>query len=245
MTGAGNLRAVQYKDQLLVPLANAAAELAVAGRDAGDAVGAARARSVLDETIGRWPHEPFTAKPDSNIQLMRRALFTAEVARCRNDPREAKRWEQAIERCSAAEAPWHAAMARFRCANALLTGGASASDVSELLRNAHRGAVELGAQPLQDDVDALARITRVTLREPAKPTNTPSIPPALASLTAREREILAYLVAGRSNGEIAKELVISDKTVSVHVSNVLRKTGTSTRLEAAALAERLAAHRET
>jgi DNA-binding NarL/FixJ family response regulator len=46
-------------------------------------------------------------------------------------------------------------------------------------------------------------------------------------------------VAGRSNGEIAKELVISDKTVSVHVSNILRKTGTSTRIEAAALAKRL------
>jgi DNA-binding NarL/FixJ family response regulator len=49
------------------------------------------------------------------------------------------------------------------------------------------------------------------------------------------------LVAGRSNGEIAKELVISDKTVSVHVSSILRKTRTATRVEAAALAERLAA----
>jgi DNA-binding NarL/FixJ family response regulator len=51
-------------------------------------------------------------------------------------------------------------------------------------------------------------------------------------------------VAGRSNGEIAKELVISDKTVSVHVSNILHKTGTKSRLEAASLAQRLAIHRE-
>jgi DNA-binding NarL/FixJ family response regulator len=58
-------------------------------------------------------------------------------------------------------------------------------------------------------------------------------------LTGREREILSYLIAGRSNSEIAKELFISDKTASVHVSNILRKTGTSSRLEAAALAERL------
>jgi DNA-binding NarL/FixJ family response regulator len=49
-------------------------------------------------------------------------------------------------------------------------------------------------------------------------------------------------VAGRSNSEIAKDLVISDKTVSVHVSNIMRKTGTSSRQEAAALAERLAPH---
>ena len=46
-------------------------------------------------------------------------------------------------------------------------------------------------------------------------------------------------VAGRSNGEIAKDLVITDKTVSAHVSNILRKTGTASRLEAAALAVRL------
>jgi len=38
--------------------------------------------------------------------------------------------------------------------------------------------------------------------------------------------------------------VISDKTVSVHVTNILRKTGTSTRVEAATLAERSIAHRD-
>ncbi|WSY28143.1 helix-turn-helix transcriptional regulator [Kribbella sp. NBC_00889] len=61
----------------------------------------------------------------------------------------------------------------------------------------------------------------------------------LSALTSREREVLAFLVAGRSNGEIAKELFISHKTVSAHVSNILRKTGTAGRLEAAALAVRL------
>jgi DNA-binding NarL/FixJ family response regulator len=65
----------------------------------------------------------------------------------------------------------------------------------------------------------------------------------LADLTPRELEILSFLEAGRSNRDIANQLVISDKTVSVHVSNILRKTGTKNRLEAAALAQRLAAHR--
>jgi DNA-binding CsgD family transcriptional regulator/tetratricopeptide (TPR) repeat protein len=244
-TGTGNLRAVQYRDQLVLPLANAAAELAVAGRDAGDTAAAAWAESALDEILERWPHEPFTSRPNSTMQEMRRALFAAEVARCRNDPREAERWEQAIEKCETAGAPWHMTVSRFRCANALLTTGAPAADVSELLRGAHRGAVELGAQSLQSQIDTLARMARVTLREPAKPADTPPPVPALARLTAREREILAFLVAGRSNGEIAKELVISDKTVSVHVSSIMRKTGTSSRLEAAALAERLAGHRDS
>jgi DNA-binding NarL/FixJ family response regulator len=135
-------------------------------------------------------------------------------------------------------------VARLRCANALIATGSAGADVSELLRQAHRTAVELGARPLQEEVESLARMARVTLREPAPIADTPRAPAALAGLTAREREILAFLVAGRSNGEIAKELVISDKTVSVHVSNILRKTGTSTRVEAAALAERLAAHHD-
>ena len=49
---------------------------------------------------------------------------------------------------------------------------------------------------------------------------------------------MAHLVAGRSYSEIAEALFISEKTVSVHVSNVLRKTGTSSRVEAAAWGRR-------
>ena len=57
-------------------------------------------------------------------------------------------------------------------------------------------------------------------------------------LTERELLVLRLLVAGRSNGEIGAELFISRKTASVHVSNILRKLGVSTRVQAAALAER-------
>ena len=44
-------------------------------------------------------------------------------------------------------------------------------------------------------------------------------------LTPREREVLALVSAGRSNGEIAAQLFISTKTASVHVSNILAKLG--------------------
>ena len=57
-------------------------------------------------------------------------------------------------------------------------------------------------------------------------------------LTAREREILALVADGRSNGEIGKQLFISTKTVSVHVSNILGKLGAAGRTEAAAIARR-------
>ena len=53
------------------------------------------------------------------------------------------------------------------------------------------------------------------------------------TLTPREHEILALVAAGRTNGEIARQLFISTKTVSVHVSNILGKLGVSNRVEAA------------
>ncbi len=60
----------------------------------------------------------------------------------------------------------------------------------------------------------------------------------LESLTARERDVLTLLVDGHSNRQLARQLYISEKTVSVHVSNILAKLGVRSRTEAAALARR-------
>ena len=74
---------------------------------------------------------------------------------------------------------------------------------------------------------------------------TPAAPPpppdelARFGLTEREREVLTLLAAGRSNTEIGQALFISNKTASVHVSNILAKLGVSGRVEAAAVAYRL------
>ena len=57
-------------------------------------------------------------------------------------------------------------------------------------------------------------------------------------LTDRELTVLRLLAAGRTNPQIGAELYISTSTASVHVSNILRKLGVCSRVQAAALAER-------
>ncbi|GAA2538203.1 AAA family ATPase [Pseudonocardia hydrocarbonoxydans] len=57
-------------------------------------------------------------------------------------------------------------------------------------------------------------------------------------LTAREREVLARLAGGRTNRQIAEELVLSERTVETHVTHVLGKLGVGNRTEAAAWAAR-------
>jgi two-component system, NarL family, response regulator LiaR len=74
-------------------------------------------------------------------------------------------------------------------------------------------------------------VTARVLREVAQPR-------AAERLTPREREVLTLLGQGRSNREIARELVIAEKTVKTHVSNILAKLGLPDRTQAALYAVR-------
>jgi len=60
-----------------------------------------------------------------------------------------------------------------------------------------------------------------------------ALPPELAALTEREREVLRHLAQGASNQEIADALDISINTVAQHVSHLLGKLGCTSRVEAA------------
>jgi DNA-binding NarL/FixJ family response regulator len=57
-------------------------------------------------------------------------------------------------------------------------------------------------------------------------------------LTPREAEVLGLVAAGMTNREIGDKLYVSEKTASVHASNILRKLGVASRVDAAAIAQR-------
>ncbi|PZS14879.1 MAG: LuxR family transcriptional regulator [Pseudonocardiales bacterium] len=136
----------------------------------------------------------------------------------------------AWQRCVAAFGYGHVielARSRARLAAVLRAAGRGpqAAEQATLARDVAR---ELGAEPLLAEIRALG----LTSRPRASATT------GAAALTAREREVLALLVEGRTNRQVASQLYISEKTVSVHVSNILAKLKVRSRAEAAALANR-------
>jgi len=79
-------------------------------------------------------------------------------------------------------------------------------------------------------------VTRRLIAELAQTQAPPAPPPALATLTSREREVLTLVARGLSNAEIAEELVLGETTVKTHVGRVLTKLGLRDRVQAVVLA---------
>ncbi|MGW0710921.1 response regulator [Streptomyces sp. NPDC002643] len=86
------------------------------------------------------------------------------------------------------------------------------------------------------DPATTARLMR-SLR--ADPADTPRVAPELASLSPRERDILALIGDGLTNREIGDKLYLSEKTVKNHISRLLAKLGVQRRVQAAVLASQL------
>ena len=116
------------------------------------------------------------------------------------------------------DAPYENARVRVEVARALAALADESSAVVELTA-ARRTFATLGTQPALDAVDSLLA--------PA------SLP---GGLTAREVQVLRLVATGRSNTQIAAELVLSEKTVARHLSNIFTKLEVGSRTAAAAYA---------
>lgn len=95
----------------------------------------------------------------------------------------------------------------------------TAEELATAVRNAHAGKSTLSSEAAQ----VLIRATQ----QEASP---------VQAFTTREQEVLARMVEGMSNAEIASDLVLSTATVKFHVSNILSKLGVRSRTEAVAMA---------
>jgi NarL family two-component system response regulator LiaR len=97
----------------------------------------------------------------------------------------------------------------------------SADELAQAIRAAHAGRATLSPEAAQALIE--------TTNQPPEP--------GLA-LTEREREVLALMVEGLNNTQIAAKLTVSPSTIKSHVSNILAKLGVASRTEAVTLALR-------
>jgi ATP/maltotriose-dependent transcriptional regulator MalT len=177
---------------------------------------------------------------ETSSAMVYRALVDAEGTRLDGGPGLTV-WRAAADACRQGGEPYLLSYALLRVAAEALPAGERELG-AEALREAADLAGWIGAEPLADEAAALARRGRMTLDGApvdSTPVAEPSDPLAHFGLTSREREVLGLIAAGLSNGQIAKELFISPKTASVHVSRILAKLAVSGRIEAAAVVHRL------
>ena len=131
----------------------------------------------------------------------------------------------------------------------LLTGGISQRQVLEALQLGARGVVlkEAVADDLVTSIRAVmdghywlgGQIVRnlvSVLTELSAETKQPPEPPSAFGLSPREFDVIAEIVGGATNKDIAAALRISEETVKRHLTNIFDKTGASTRLELALFA---------
>jgi DNA-binding NarL/FixJ family response regulator len=195
----------------------------------------------LDEVVDRFPH--IIADLGGSTEFYTRelaaldALYAAEVARARAVPDAAQAWASAVALLEGV-LPWEQAYACWRAGEAqLVSGSGRRDDAAVVLRRGLELAERLQALPVRAEIEELGRTARIPLTPVAASSGSrPSGGGLPGSLTPREREILEHIVAGRTYGEIARALVLSEKTVSSHVSNLLRKTGAANRVDLARLA---------
>ncbi|GAA4473786.1 helix-turn-helix transcriptional regulator [Phytohabitans houttuyneae] len=226
----------RYCGELLALGARAAADLAETARarrdrDAELAAGAAvdRLQAAVELMDGR----PFVDHHFLATIPGDRADWHAELGRARGR-RDPDAWGEAAAAWERLGRPHRRAYALLRQAEALLATSRNPLTAAEPLRAA-AGAAS-GMAPLTMAVHRLASRSRIPLDAAPPPAPPPTVDPY--GLTDRERHVLRLLAKGYTNAQIGAELLMSPKTASVHVSNILRKLDVTNRAEAAAVGVR-------
>jgi DNA-binding CsgD family transcriptional regulator/tetratricopeptide (TPR) repeat protein len=212
----------------LRPLVRAEVDAALAASDDAQATEhLAHARAALErmqDLRGAFPPVQGTAqleRADTYLLLARAELTRATGP----DP---DLWAHAETCCSYAYWRCYAAWRRVEARRAR-----EEQDTSGELAAVHKRAGQLGAEGIRASVEDLARRSGVRLP------GTQVRDVADLGLTPREGEVLCLVAHGRTNREVGALLHISEKTVSVHLSNAFAKLGVNGRAAATALAREL------
>jgi FixJ family two-component response regulator len=114
-------------------------------------------------------------------------------------------------------------------------------DVPTTVRAMKAGAIDFLTKPVKDEhlFDAISRAQEKDAQSRKAHSELESIRGKVASLTPREREVFARVVAGRMNKQIAGDLGIAEKTIKIHRSRVMEKLGTRTLADLVRMAEKM------
>jgi DNA-binding CsgD family transcriptional regulator len=188
------------------------------------------ARGRAEQLISAWRDAVGRLHASFAIVDAQSASIDAEFARITGDePVTAA--ARASEAFDAINMPYYVAYWQWRQAEAMLRKRSKNSPVP-LLTSARKIAIRHGFAGLEGAIDGTARAEQ--LRLGARGNGSDEL------LSPREVEVLRLLSEGRSNPEIADQLIIGRRTVRTHVSHILQKLGASSRGEAVAVARKRA-----
>jgi DNA-binding CsgD family transcriptional regulator len=177
---------------------------------------------------------------------LRALAAQCEAEATRLETPDPARWKAAATAWKLAGEPWPTAYCRLREAEAELVTHGSRAEAASAVADGWRIACAIDAQLVRAEIERLAQRARLPL-----PTADGSGEPSHREigedlgLTAREIEVLDQLARGRTDRQIADALFISKKTVSVHVSSILRKLDAGNRIDAGEIGRRAGLGRDS
>jgi DNA-binding CsgD family transcriptional regulator len=188
------------------------------GEQAHDLISAALAAGLPARRLDEMAAELL----DANVWDAYRTLFDAQLAEARGEHAEALAGYLSITEANIL-GPAARGTVRVGAARCLLAGD----------RRAEAAAQVEAATSLLEKWDGwrVAQLAQVRVLLGMAPADAAPSVTGPAALTPREREVAVLISEGLTNTEVARRLYISPKTAAVHVSNILRKLGVSSRTE--------------
>jgi DNA-binding CsgD family transcriptional regulator len=229
---AEHYRELFWHGRLAMVGARVEADSAVAAA-ASQSIGALEhAHARVAEIVAAWETSLAPLERSSPLLHAYTLGIEAEVGRARHEE-AITRAHRAAEAFAEIGLPYDATYFRWREAEAVLEAG-DRPLAAELLKRARATATTHGFAGLDAVIVALARVHQLRLG-PARTTVDGD-----EALSVRELEVLRLVATGKSNPDIAEALFISRRTAAAHVSNILRKLGATSRVEAVSEAHRRA-----